>query len=79
MFKNFLLNKHSLYTDIQSQHTCMYTTTGTCISEIQNTGKRLIHGKKGDTYVKHICCIKSICKISLLRQHCLLGKHDDCE
>lgn len=49
---------------------------GTCISELQNTGKHLIHGKKG---VKHIYCIKSICKISLLTQYCLLGKHDDCE
>ena len=51
----------------QSQHTCMYTTTGTCISEIQNTGKRLIHGKKGYTYVKYIYCIKSI----YARYHCL--------
>ena len=49
---------------------------GTCISEIQNTGKQLIHSQKG---VKHICCIRSIRKISLLRQYCLLGKHDDCE
>ena len=51
----------------QSQHTCMYTTTGTCISEIQNTGKHLIHDKKGYILMLNIYIALKV----YARYHCL--------